>query len=93
MYQPGGRHADINMLLYHVQHGMLYFVGMDVLPPFVAYGPTRASEEKRCEYLDSYAQRLLALETTPPLHFSYTDSRQALSGWPRKESFNDREYS
>jgi len=48
MYQPGGRHADINMLLYHVQHGMLCFVGMDALrvPPFVAYGPTRASEEK-----------------------------------------------
>ena len=69
MYQPGGRHGDINMLLYHVHHGMLYFVGMDVLPPFVVYGPARASEDKRREYLGCYGQRLLALETTPPIRF------------------------
>jgi NAD(P)H dehydrogenase (quinone) len=49
---------------------MLYFVGMDVLPPFVVYGPARASEDKRREYLDCYGRRLLALETTPPLRFS-----------------------
>ena len=70
MYRPGGRHGDINMLLYHIHHGMLYFVGMDVLPPFVVYGPARASEEKRREYLDGYGRRLLTLETTSPLRFS-----------------------
>ncbi len=69
MYQPGGGYGDINMLLYHVHHGMLCFVGMDVLPPFVVCGPARASEERRCEYLDCYGQRLLALETTPPIRF------------------------
>ena len=56
----------------HVRYGMLVFVGMDALrvSPFEAFGPARASEDKRREYLDCYGRRLLALETTPPLHFS-----------------------
>ena len=51
---------------------MPYFVGMDALrvPPFVVYRLARASEDKRREYFDCYGRRLLALETTPPLHFS-----------------------
>jgi len=68
-YRPGGKNGDINMLLYHVNHGMFYFCGMEVLPPFVVYGPARLSDEKRREYLDQYAQRLRNLPNTPPLRF------------------------
>jgi len=48
-------------------NGMFYFVGMEVLPSFVAYGPTRTSEDKRREYPGGFRQQLLNLQTTPPV--------------------------
>ena len=31
-----GIHGNLDMLLYPINHAMLYFVGFDVLPPFAA---------------------------------------------------------
>ena len=36
----GGRNGNLEQLLVHVQYGMLHYVGMEVLPPFVVYGHT-----------------------------------------------------
>ena len=68
-YGPHGKNGSLDELLKHVQYGMLYFVGMDVLPPFVAYSAARVPQEVRAQYLAQFKQRLLALETTPPLEF------------------------
>jgi NAD(P)H dehydrogenase (quinone) len=65
----GGSHGDIGQLLLHIQHGMLHFVGMDVLPPFVAYGAAKVTEEQRTAYLEAYRERLLALESAAPIEF------------------------
>ncbi len=70
IFAPDGLSGDIHrQILYPIQHGMLYFVGMDVLPPFIAWSAARVGEEKRQEYLEEYRQRLLTLDTTEPLHF------------------------
>jgi len=69
-YVAGTRNGDINQLLYHVQYGQLHFVGLDVLPPFIAYGASRASHEVRAQYLADYRDRLLALDATAPIDFS-----------------------
>lgn len=66
-YVAGGSHGDIHELLRHVQYGMFHFVGMDVLPPFIAYGAARVSADERAGYLDAYRQRLLEIESTTPL--------------------------
>jgi NAD(P)H dehydrogenase (quinone) len=68
-YVEGGSHGDIGQLLLHIQHGMLHFVGMDVLPPFVAYGAAKVTEEQRTAYLEAYRERLLALESAAPIEF------------------------
>ena len=68
-YEPGGPNGDIAQLLHHINHGMLHFVGMDVLPPFIAYGAARVTQEQREAYLAAYRQRLLALETTAAIEF------------------------
>jgi NAD(P)H dehydrogenase (quinone) len=68
-YGPGTRNGDLDQLLLHVNRGMLYFIGLDVLPPFVAYGAARVTPEQRAQYLEDYRARLLAIETTPPLKF------------------------
>ena len=61
IYSPRGLNGDMDMLLFPIQHGTLYFVGFDVLPPFVAYAVARSTPEKREEYLRTYAERLQAL--------------------------------
>lgn len=69
-YLPGRANGDIDELLRHIQYGMFHFVGMDVLPPFIAYSAARVDEAQRADYLDAYRARLLSLESTAPLEFS-----------------------
>jgi NAD(P)H dehydrogenase (quinone) len=68
-YGPGGSNGNLDEILFHVQHGMFYFTGMDVLPPFVAWGPARMDEETRESYFASYKERLLAIGTAAPIVF------------------------
>ena len=68
-YVPGGANGDIEQLLRHIQYGMFHFVGMDVLPPFIAYSAARVTPEQRAEYLNAYRARLVSLESAAPLEF------------------------
>jgi len=73
MYGPDGLNGDIDALLYPIQHGMLRFVGFDVLPPFISWQPARIPLAQREVYLAAYAQRLDQLRTLKPLHFPSLD--------------------
>lgn len=53
---------DISVILRHVLHGTLAFVGYEVLPPFVVWSAPRLDASEEARYLDTYRQRLLALE-------------------------------
>lgn len=44
-YSEQGPHGDINQLLTYITHGMLEFVGMEVLPSFGLFGPIAMSED------------------------------------------------
>lgn len=78
-YGHGGVNGDIDRLLFHIQYGMLHFVGMDVLPPFVAYGAARCSDEERAAYLEAYRRRLADLESEHPLVFDVEKQTSAVS--------------
>ena len=43
-YSPRGINGPIDDVLFPIQHGMLYYPGFDVLPPFVIY---RTEDERR----------------------------------------------
>jgi NAD(P)H dehydrogenase (quinone) len=73
MYGADGLNGNIEMLLYPIQHGMLRFVGFDVLPPFISWQPARISQEEREAYLMAYAKRLDELQTLTPLSFPHLD--------------------
>lgn len=75
LYAPEGLNGDIDGLLFHIQHGMLAFVGMEVLPPFIAHGAARASDADRVAWLAAYRARLLALGETTPLRFDTVRQR------------------
>ena len=67
MYSPRGLNGDVETLLFPINHGILHFVGFDVLPPFIAYAVARANSEQRATYLRTYEERLRNWHSTPPL--------------------------
>lgn len=46
-YGETGKNGNLDTILYPIQHGMFYFVGMQVLPYFVSYSPARTTDEER----------------------------------------------
>ena len=65
MYSERGAYGPIGRALLPIHHGILGFVGFSVLEPFVVYGPARLSDHERLARLQSYRERILALETAP----------------------------
>lgn len=66
-YSPDGINGDIDVVLFPVNHGILHFVGFDVVPPFVAWSAGRVDDAQRAAYLREYEARLLAIPDTAPL--------------------------
>jgi NAD(P)H dehydrogenase (quinone) len=66
-YLPDGRNGDLNVHLFHVHHGMLWFCGIEVLPPFVAWAVAHSDAASRQRYLAAFEARLRAIDSTPPM--------------------------
>ena len=60
MYAPDGPAGDINVLLTFARN-MFRTAGVEVLPPFVAYGVRLLSSDEREVELQRYRERLLSL--------------------------------
>jgi NAD(P)H dehydrogenase (quinone) len=73
VYGRDGMNGNIHEILFHINHGMLYFTGFDVLPPFIAWSVARVTPEQREKYLEEYKERLLTLETATPLLYRSMD--------------------
>jgi NAD(P)H dehydrogenase (quinone) len=65
-YTDAGRNGQLRALLSHVEWGMLHFAGFDVLAPFVAWGPARATDADRDAILAVWRERLRAIEHETP---------------------------
>ncbi|CAL9324380.1 NAD(P)H-dependent oxidoreductase [Streptomyces sp. SudanB66_2053] len=68
-YSARGINGPIEDVLFPTHHGILYFPGMDVLPPFVLYGADRVNDDIFPDVAKAWQQRLLTLETTEPIPF------------------------
>ncbi|HHQ6600322.1 TPA: NAD(P)H-dependent oxidoreductase [Serratia fonticola] len=75
-YSPRGINGPIEDILFPIHHGILYYPGFDVLPPFVAYRTDRFDEAKFPELCAALGERLDTLASTEPLPF-------------RKQNFGD----
>lgn len=94
MFSEAGINGSIDTILYPINHGILYFSGMEVLPPYVAWSPDRVSESQRALYLREFSQRLRSIETTEPLFFhplSHYDSDFTLAPEYRRPSARTEE--
>jgi NAD(P)H dehydrogenase (quinone) len=70
IYSKDGLHGtDMDQVLYHINHGVLYFCGMRVLPPFVAYSAFQVGDEGRRRYLEEYEARLKKIDSLEPIRY------------------------
>ncbi|ROR35674.1 NAD(P)H-dependent oxidoreductase [Kitasatospora cineracea] len=68
-YAARGINGPIDDLLFPIQHGILHYPGLEVLPPFVVYGGDRLTPEQYSAVAAAWEQRLLTLGTTEPIPF------------------------
>ncbi|WP_419999067.1 NAD(P)H-dependent oxidoreductase [Streptomyces boninensis] len=68
-YAERGINGPIDDLLFPIQHGVLYYPGIEVLPPFVLHGTDRMSAEEYRDAAKAWDHRLRTLETTEPIAF------------------------
>lgn len=66
-YGLTGKNGTLEKILYHINHGMLYFVGMQTLPPFVGFSPARVTEEERHNIIEKYKYYLSNIENHKPM--------------------------
>lgn len=64
----GGKNGNLDTILFPIHHGMLYFTGMTVLPPFISFAPVRKTPEERTEELTRYSAYLSNLDAHTPLY-------------------------
>lgn len=67
-YGKNGKNGNLDTILYPIQHGMLYFVGMTVLPPFISFSPARATDEERKAQLTLYRSYLKNITSHTPIY-------------------------
>ncbi|OWT79898.1 MULTISPECIES: NAD(P)H-dependent oxidoreductase [unclassified Achromobacter] len=68
-YGPRGINGPLDDLLFPIQHGMLFYPGFEVLPPFAIYRSSRVDEARYAEATAALGQRLDDLWTQAPIPF------------------------
>ncbi|WP_067517466.1 hypothetical protein [Nocardia uniformis] len=56
-------------VLWPIHHGILYYPGMDVLPPFLAHGTIGVDSERFDAIADDLRKHLSALDTVAPIAY------------------------
>lgn len=82
-YSERGVNGALDDVLWPIQHGVLFYPGMEVLPPFVLYQTHRLTEADWPEVAQAYSRRLEGLFTDRPIPFrtqngGHYDGRQEL---------------
>lgn len=68
-YSPRGINGPIDDLLFPIQHGILFYPGFEVLPPFVIYRTSRMDDARFSTTCEAFGRRLDDLWTTTPIAF------------------------
>ncbi|WP_432049956.1 NAD(P)H-dependent oxidoreductase [Verrucosispora sp. NA02020] len=68
-YSDRGINGPIEDLLFPIHHGILYYPGLQVLPPFVVHGADRMIGGDFEIVAKAWTDRLLTLESTEPIAF------------------------
>lgn len=67
-YTNESNNGKIETILFPIHHGMFYFTGMTVFPPFISWSPARASVTELNFEIDRYIKFLKNLENCKPIY-------------------------
>lgn len=68
-YGARGINGPIDDILFPIQHGMLYYPGFDVLPPYLIYRTSRMDTARYARITEELGQRVDELFTAAPIRF------------------------
>ncbi|ARQ67881.1 NAD(P)H-dependent oxidoreductase [Streptomyces marincola] len=68
-FSDRGIHGALNDVLFPLQHGLLYYTGMEVLQPFAVWHAIGLGDEEYRAARQAYRERLRTLFTAPPIPF------------------------
>ena len=68
-YRPRGINGPIDDLLFPIQHGILFYPGYSVLPPFVMYRADQLSAAGFEAAAEALRERMRTLESTSPIPY------------------------
>lgn len=68
-YGPRGINGPMDDILYPIQHGILFYPGFDVMPPFVTYRTSSIDEAGFARIRDELGHRLDTLFSADPIAF------------------------
>ncbi|MFI6943298.1 NAD(P)H-dependent oxidoreductase [Streptomyces sp. NPDC050418] len=68
-YGPRGINGPIEDLLFPIQHGILFYPGIESVEPFVVHGADRMSEDTFADIAKAWRERLLTLEEAEPIPY------------------------
>lgn len=67
-YSENGEHGDLIKLLDHIHHQLLFYTGMTVLPPFIAYRAHLSDENTLKSYIEKYREHLNNIDNLNPIY-------------------------
>jgi NAD(P)H dehydrogenase (quinone) len=68
-YGPRGINGPMEDILFPIHHGILYYPGFDVLPPYVIHRTSRVDDARINAIREELGQRLDTLRETKPIAF------------------------
>jgi len=68
-YGPRGVNGTMDDLLWPIQHGVLFYPGMDIVPPAIFYEVGNANAEAIEAMAQAYVERLLKIESVDVIPF------------------------
>jgi len=68
-YSERGVNGRLDEILWPIQHGALFYPGMQSMPPFPVYQSDRMTEERWPEVADAFRARLRTLFTDAPIPY------------------------
>jgi NAD(P)H dehydrogenase (quinone) len=68
-YSARGINGPIDDILFPIQHGILFYPGFQVLPPFTVYRTSKTDQDKLAQLKTRLGERLDSLWSTEPIPF------------------------
>ncbi|XP_031434652.1 NAD(P)H dehydrogenase [quinone] 1-like isoform X1 [Clupea harengus] len=91
MFSSNGINGDMNVTLWPLQNGILYYCGFQVLAPQIFWAPPHIPSDARDTMLEGWRQRLKGLLSETPLTFAPADSFDTGSGFQLKKEVKEQQ--